>query len=852
MVPPKQKKLLNSNNKVRCAMNISYNTLGNYLPEVKKHTAEEIAEMLTSTGLEVASVTKVEPIPGGLKGLVVGKVLTCEAHPNSDHLHITTVEVGQTAPLQIVCGAPNVAMGQKVIVATIGTTLYDGEQSFTIKKSKLRGTDSYGMICSEKEVGIGTDASGIMVLPSDASIGTPAADYFNLASDYCIEVDITPNRVDATSHYGVARDLAAYFSARGNEMRAVLPRVDNLANRYPDNGIGVILNVDANDCPRYSGITLEGIHNTESPKWLKELFATIGLKSINLIVDLSNFVLHETGQPIHVFDADKLEGDLLKVQKLPEGTLFTTLDGVEHKLNGREIMVTTQSDKPLCMAGIFGGKTAEVTLATTRVFIESANFNSSIIRKAARYHGLSTDSSFRFERGLDPQATEYALARMVQLTMEYCPSAKLVGDKVDIIAKPFDEPRCTLSLTRMNNVLGGIIPAETVKRILMALDIVVEKDEGETLSLLLPRYRTDVRREADVYEEVLRIYGYNEFPLTGYITANLSAKSKTDKLYRTELLLSEQLVGAGYSEILNNSLSSEKYYTELTSLRKERLVRILNPLSGELAVMRQTLLFGGLEAVGRNSRNKQPFSYFFEWGNAYRTSPKEKEAKPAFNAGQARLDGYEEVPLLALWNAGTLAEDSWTATKRPASFFRLKADVENIFRRISLAPETLLQNTLAESDLFVDELNYTTPSGKVIARLGEVAPSILEKLDIRIPVFFAELRFDLMMAEVENNKLQVGEINKFPTVVRDFALLIDENITFAELEKCAKHAGGKLLREVRLFDVYKGRNLPQGKVSYALRFRLQEDKGTLTEKQIEKIMNNIRTRLEKELGATIR
>lgn len=832
-------------------MNISYKALCRYLPEVSTIAPDVLCEILTSIGLEVAGMAEVESIRGGLKGIVVGKVLTCIPHPNSDHLHITTVDIGEEI-LNIVCGAPNVAEGQKVLVATIGTTLYSGEDSFVIKKSKLRGEPSFGMICSEKEIGVGEDTSGIMVLPEEVPIGTLASDYFHIHSDYCIEVDITPNRVDATSHYGVARDIAAYLSVRGNIVKASLPLVGEISQGKGE-GISVAVSLQPEEALRYSGVTLKGIKNQESPKELQEFLTAIGLHPINLIVDISNFVLHEVGQPIHIFDADKIKGGRLNVCKLSQGIPFTTLDGVERKLLGTEIMIADTAYQPLCMAGIFGGKEAEVTLDTTRVFIESAHFNSTLIRKAARKHGISTDSSFRFERGLDPQATIYALQRAVDLLLKYGgEEVEIEGKPYDYISKPFDEPRCTLSLTAMKNLVGEEIPLEKVKIILQSLDIIIEKEEGDTLSLLLPRYRTDVRRQADVIEEILRIYGYNEIASSGYITANLSTQSKQDKDYRSELLISEQLVGAGYSEILSNSLTATKYYEGLSSLAPNRLIHLKNPLSGELAVLRQTLLFGGLEALSRNERNRQPFSLFFEWGNVYRTSPKEIETPRAFNAGREILKGFEEVPMLALWASGTLGEDSWCQKSTPLSVYRLKGDLENIFQRMGIMRDTLTPHLLEESDLFITELQYQTSEGITLCRMGEVLPSICKALDIERPIFFAEIRCDYLYDLGRKKSLEVGDINKYPIVTRDFALLIDENITFAELERVAKTAGGKILREVQLFDVYSGKNLPEGKISYALRFRLQDDKATLAEKQIEKVMKNIRTQLEERLGATIR
>lgn len=829
-------------------MEISYKALCSYLPEAAAHTPEAIASILTSIGLEVESVEEVESIRGGLKGIVVGEVLTCIDHPNSDHLHITTVNIGEEHPLQIVCGAPNVAAGQKVPVATIGTELYDGDTSFKIKKGKLRGEESFGMICSEKEIGVGEDTSGIMVLPSEVAPGTPAADYFGVSSDYCISVDITPNRVDATSFFGIARDLAAYLSAHGTPCRARLPKVEPIA-ATPEKGITVALALPPEECPRYSGVTLKNISQRETPTAIRDVLTTIGQRSINLIVDISNYVLFETGQPLHMFDADKIKNATLTVEHLPAGTPFVTLDGVTHTLDGSEIMITNEH-KPLCMAGIYGGVEAEVTNETTAIFIESANFHPTTIRKAARKHALSTDSSFRFERGLDPANTHYALQRAVSLLVAYG-GAEVVGDVIDIQPLPLPEKKCSFSLAKMDALIGFQIPREKLRTILDALDMKILDEQEDHMELALPAYRSDVYRQADVIEEILRIYGYNEIPLSGYITANLSTRSEADEAFHTENIISEQLVGAGYNEILCNSLSAEKYYQPLETLPLERAVRLLNPLSGELSVMRQTLLFGGLEAIGRNLRSQQTECLFFEWGNVY---AKETSSLPSNNlySGKSDEHGYQEAPMLGLWIAGRMYLDNWHMASREADVFRLKADLENIFVRLGFNPNELSSTQLPASDIFSQQLLYTTKSGEELARLGIVAPAILKQADLDSPVFFAEIRSDRAFALARRQKLQVSDINKYPFVTRDFALLIDECVSFQEIKDVAQKAAGTLLKKIALFDVYQGDKLPKGKISYAIRFRLQDDKSTLQDKQIDKTMQRIRTALESQLGASIR
>lgn len=834
-------------------MNISYKWLCDYLPQVANLSPQEVADALTSIGLETGSVEKVDSIKGGLEGLVVGCVETCDLHPNSDHLHCTTVNVGGEEPLKIVCGAPNVAAGQHVIVATIGTTLYSGDESFVIKKSKLRGEESFGMICSEVEIGVGTDSSGIMVLPETAAIGTPAAKYFGLESDYCLEVDITPNRIDATSHFGVARDLAAYLTQHGTPAQAQLPAADRIvSDQQEGTSIRVSVDVTPEECPRYQGVTVAGLTNGESPKWLRERLTAIGVRPISLLVDISNFVLHEVGQPLHFFDADTLSGEEVHVEKLSQGTLFTTLDGVERKLNGRELMICDAQHRPLCMAGIFGGAESGVSATTTRIFIESANFNSTSVRKAARAHALNTDSSFRFERGLAPAATSYALRRAVALLRDLA-GGRVVGDVLDCRQMPTEHPVCALRRARLSQTIGAEVPDNELLRILQSLDITVQEEWPDGWLLNLPVYRTDVRREVDVIEEILRIYGYNEVPLKGYIRANLSTRSDVDKDYRTELLLSEQLVGAGYQEILSNSLTAEKYYAELETYPAEQLVHLLNPLSQELGVLRETLLFGGLEAIARNFNNKQQSCALFEWGNCYRYKATSKESAGDEPSGNA-LRAYSERAMLSLWLSGSHGGTNWLAPKeQPTDVYQLKADVENILRRLNI-PLSSLQIEMGSNDIFSDFLAYQTAGkgARTIVWMGVIKPELLQRFDISMPVYYAEFDRELLMAAGRTNPLLAQEIVKFPIVKRDFSLLLDSNITFAQVEMTARKADQKLLKKVELFDVYTGKNLPEGKKSYAVSFYLQDASATLTDKQIDKSMQRVRTLLEKELGAELR
>ncbi len=826
-------------------MNISYKWLSTYLPSVKTMTPQQVADALTEIGLETGSIEKVDMIKGGLQGIMVGKVLTCLPHPNSDHLHCTTVSIGSEEPLKIVCGAPNVAQGQYVLVATIGTTIYHGEEHFIIKKSKLRGEESFGMLCSEVELGLGNDNSGIKVLEDSPKEGTSAADYFNLESDYVLEVDITPNRVDATSHFGVARDLAAYLSRYGNKCKALLPTIAPIKISNSTESIKVIKEVSSTDCPRYQAVLIQGVDNRESPKWLKEALETIGIHTKNLLVDLSNFILHETGQPLHIFDADKIQGKTIHIKTLPKGTRFTSLDEIERELNGSEIMICDNEQNPLCMAGVIGGHESAVTLETKNIFIECANFNSTLIRKAARAHALNTDSSFRFERGLDPNATEYALARIVALILETA-GGEVCGDIIDLYEEAWSEPQCILTFNKLYEVMGTSIPKDIVESILLSLDITIIKKNSEEWLLSLPIYRIDVRREIDVIEEILRIYGYNEIPLKGYIHANLSTRTETDLDYHTEIVISEQLTGAGYNEILANSLSAERYYNGLDTYKEEQLVQLLNPLSRELSSLRQTLLFGGLEAISRNIKGKASHCSFYEWGNCYfKNSEKSNDQFP--------LAPYTEKEMLSLWITGTIGNNNWAGSPRELDAAKLKGDVENIFSRCNI-PLNRLYSHLGENDIFSDYLEYRlyNEKGEKLAWWGKVRPEILQIFDINQAVYFAEIDRALLMETGRKNRLQAKDINKYPVVKRDLALLLHQSIPFAKVEQVARKSESKLLQKVELFDVYTGKNLPEGTKSYAVSFFLQDENSTLTDKQIEKTMARIQEALEKELKASLR
>ena len=819
-------------------MNISYKWLLEYLPCTL--SPQEIADTLTSIGLETGGVEEIETIRGGLRGLVIGHVLTCEEHPNSDHLHITTVDVGADAPLQIVCGAPNVAAGQKVVVATVGTTLYHGEEEFAIKKSKIRGVESFGMICSEVEIGVGSSNDGIIVLPSDAPVGMPAAEYYHVESDYCIEVDITPNRVDATSHYGVARDLAASLKRNGVPAELKLPEV-NLPTDIIDSRIEVKV-ADATACPRYQGLVIKGITVRESPEWLRNRLQAIGLRPINNIVDITNYVLHEFGQPLHAFDLAFIKGDRVHVQTVAEGTPFVTLDGVERKLTAEDLMICDSNGDPMCVAGVFGGLHSGVTEKTTDIFLESANFNPTMVRRTARRLGLNTDSSFRFERGLDPERTDWALRRAASLILEI--AGGHLGGMTDVYPNPLKPHRISLSFEKVNSVIGRTIEPEMVRSILNSLEIRISKEEDGVMTLEVPRYRTDVTRDVDVIEEIMRIYGYNQVELTGYIRASLGHETETDRRYKWQTVVSEQLVGAGFNEILNNSLTAGSYYEGLKTHPREMAVELMNPLSQELNCMRQTLLFGGLETLSHNLRRKHLSLYLFEWGKCYRFHA-------AKRTDETPLSVYAEDDRLGIWICGQRVHNSWAHPEEPTSVFELKAVVEQVLCRVGIETGAYTLET-ADNDLYASAMEVKTRSGKLLGTFGTVSTELIKRFDIEQPIYFAELLWDALMSESARYKLEARDLPRFPEVKRDLALLLDKAVSFAEIESLARGCEKKLLRRVELFDVYEGKNLPAGKKSYAVSFFLRNDEKTLNDKQIEAIMAKIRTTLEQKLGAQLR
>ena len=820
-------------------MNISYNWLKDYLDFDLQ--PDEVAAALTSIGLETGGVEEVQTIKGGLEGLVIGEVLTCEEHPNSDHLHITTVNVGGAEPLQIVCGAPNVAAGQKVVVAVNGTKLYDGDECFTIKRSKIRGVESNGMICAEDEIGIGTDHAGIIVLPADAVVGTPAKEYYNVKSDYVLEVDITPNRVDATSHFGVARDLAAYLKQNGKPANLKRPSVDafKIDDEVPAIEV-VVENKEA--CLRYSGITIKNVTVKESPEWLQNRLKVIGLRPINNVVDITNYILHGVGQPLHSFDADKIKGNKVVVRSATEGAKFVTLDGVERTLTDRDLMICNV-EEPMCIAGVFGGLDSGVTEQTKNVFLESATFHPTWIRKTARRFGLNTDASFRYERGLDPNQTVEVMKRAALLIQEVA-GGTITGAIQDIYPVSVAPYRVELTYDKVNTLIGKVIPVETVKSILESLEMKIVSETAEGLVIDVPVYRIDVQRDVDVIEDILRIYGYNNVEFSDNVKSNLSYQTPTDRSYKLQNLISEQLCGCGFNEILNNSLTRSAYYDNLSTYPVSHCVMLMNPLSADLNCMRQTLLFGGLESVEHNAKRKNGNIRFFEFGNCYDYNIDHKKE------GET-LAEFSEDYRLGLWVSGSRVDNNWAHPNEKSSVYELKAYVENILVRLGVNLQKVIFGNLA-NDIYSAGLSITTSSGRQLGTMGIVSPKICKELDIETDVYYAELSWTLLMKEIKKSKVTFSEISKFPAVKRDLALLLEKNVQFAEIEKIATESERKLLKDVALFDVYEGKNLPAGKKSYAVSFYLQDEGKTLNDKQIDAIMKKIQTNLEQKLGAQLR
>lgn len=819
-------------------MNISYNWLKQYLNI--NLPAEEVAKTLTSIGLEVGAVEEFQSVKGGLEGLVIGEVLTCEEHPNSDHLHLTTVDVGGEESLKIVCGAPNVAAGQKVVVATIGTVLYSGEESFTIKRSKIRGEESFGMICAEDEIGLSKNHAGIIVLPADVKVGTLAKDYYKVENDTVIEVDITPNRIDAASHFGVARDLAAYYSLYKPEIKLQPYVVDAFAVQNNDLPIKVTVE-NTQACPRYSGLTISDITIKESPAWMLNYFKAVGIRPINNVVDATNFVLHAMGQPIHAFDADKIKGNHVIVKNLPEGTPFVTLDGTERKLSTDDLMICDEKGG-MCIGGVFGGLESGVSETTTKIFLESAYFNPVSIRKTARRHGLNTDASFRYERGCDPNNTIYIL-KYAALLIQHVAGGTISSDIVDIYTEKIESKKVDITYQKINSLIGKEIEKSTIKTLLNALEMDILKETEEGLQLSIPTYRVDVERDVDVIEDLLRIYGYNNVTPDSSVKSSISYSSKPDS-HKLQNLIAEQLTAGGFNEILNNSLTKVAYYEGLETYKAENCVKLLNPLSNDLSVMRQSLLFGGLESIAYNRNRKNQDLKFYEFGNCYYFHAENKQE------GQP-LAAYSEDFRLGMWITGNKFAQTWVRGEEKSSIYELKGYVENILKRLGVVSSVLIKENF-NNELIAEGICLNTRAGITLVSYGTVSKKTLQQFDINSEVFYAELNWNALLDTIRNNKVSYTEISKFPEVKRDLALLVDKNIEFYAIEKIAYESERKLLKSVSLFDVYEGKNLEAGKKSYAVNFILQDEEKTLTDKQIDSIMGKIQKNLEERLGAKLR
>ena len=817
-------------------MKISYNWLKSYLDI--EHAPDALAELLTSIGLEVAGIETFESIKGGLKGVITGRVIACDPHPNSDHLSVTKVDVGLCELLPIVCGAPNVAEGQSVLVATVGTIMYDQDKEFIIKKAKIRGEVSEGMICSEVELGVGSDEAGIMVLPAETQPGISAAEYFQIETDYIIEVDITPNRIDGASHLGVARDVAAAIKLTGNNSYKK-PTIDNFAIDNHDLNIEVeVMNPEA--CPRYSGITISGVIVADSPTWLQNRLRSIGLTPINNIVDITNFVLFETGQPLHAFDASAIKGNKVVVRTTPAGTKFVTLDSAERTLRENDLMICN-AEAPMCIGGVFGGLTSGVKLSTKNIFLESACFDPVFIRKTSRQHGLYTDASFRFERGTDINATIYALKRAAKLIKEI--AGGLISSEVkDHYPSPVAGYPVEVSYLNINRLIGKTIELPELKVILASLDITITDETPRGLSLMVPTYRVDVRREVDVIEEVLRIYGYNNIEIPAHINASLSYGKYPDP-HHMRNVAADLLVAQGFFEMWSNSLTKASYYENLKELPEQKTVKLFNPLSSDLNGMRQTLLFGGLEAIQLNSNRRNQDLKLFEYGNTYHAKGTHSKEDPA--------SGYYEEEHLSLLITGKRSISNWNTPASESSFYLLKSYAELILQRLGFDPDAMTRDT-HQGELFSEGLSYALGNGSSLLKLGKVASKICKLFDIDQDVYFADFDWGLLMWEMKNNRVKFKELPRYPEVRRDLALVLQKDIQFDALKKIAFNAERQLLTAVDLFDVYEGKGVPEGKKSYAMSFILRDDQRTLTDKQIDKAMEKILAAFKRDVAAELR
>lgn len=817
-------------------MKISYNWLKDYIKTDLE--PQNLSKILTDIGLEVEGIETFEEVKGNLKGIVIGEVLTCDKHPNADKLSVTTVNIGDGNPLNIVCGAPNVAAGQKVVVATVGTELHNGNKSFTIQKTKLRGELSEGMICAEDEIGMGTSHEGIMVLDKSAEVGTKASDFFKLKTDTVFEIGLTPNRIDAGSHYGVARDLAAYFS----QFDVVdLRFVDVSAFKPGKISSAVKVSVEDTDaCKRYTGLTISDVKVAPSPKWLADKLKSIGLNPINNIVDITNFVLHELGQPLHAFDADKLSGNQIIVKKMKEGTKFTTLDEEERILSAEDLMIC-DGENGACLAGILGGLDSGITENSRNLFLESAYFDPVSVRKSAKRHGLSTDSSFRFERGVDPEMTIIALKRAALLIQDIA-QGKITSEITDIFPKPIEQLTIDVRYSHIDRLIGKQLDKNVIKNILQSLEIEIIKESGDDLQLKVPSYRVDVTREADIIEEILRIYGYNNVEFSEKVNASWSLSDRIDNESLVNKV-ADYLASAGFNEIMSNSLTKSSYYQDLKTYPSEACVNILNPLSKDLSVLRQSLIFSGLEAINYNINRQNSNLRLFEFGRCYQKKEKTNEHYP--------LATYGEEYRLSIFLTGNKFEDSWTLPEEKVSYFHLKAYCEHILKKSGISIDDLQIGSLENvSDIFNGGLIYSF-GNKTLLEIGSVSPKLLNAFDIEQQVFCAEFRWDLLLKKTKG-EIIFKELPRFPEVRRDLALLIGENVEFKEIATIARKNVKEILRRINLFDYYQGKGIPEGKKSYGVSFYLQHEEKTLTDKEIDKAMNAIASGLKKEINAELR
>ncbi len=818
-------------------MKISYNWLKEYIDI--DFSPSKLDEILTQIGLEVSKVEKIQSIKGGLEGLVIGEVISCKDHPNSDHLKLTQVNINGSEVLPIVCGAPNVASGQKVVLATIGTVLYKGDEHFTIKKTKIRGEVSMGMICAEDEIGLGNQHDGIMVLPNEAIVGTPAKEYFKIEDDYSIEIDLTPNRIDGASHIGVARDIAAFLKQK-QQIDYRIPSVDHFKIDQHTLLIEAIVE-NHKACPRYSGICISGVQVAESPEYLQNRLKAIGLKPINNVVDITNYVLFETGQALHAFDYDKIKAQRILVKTLKKNKKFTSLDNVTRNLHETDLMICNGAEEPMCIAGVLGGIESGVTKTTTNLFLESAHFDPVYIRKTARRHGLNTDASFRFERGADPNVTVYALKRAALLIQEIA-GGNMASEIVDIYPKPISDFEVEISIERIENLIGKKVGKAQIKSILQALEIKIEEKDDDKWKLFVPPYRVDVKREADIVEEILRIYGFNHVDIPQKMNASLNYAPKINE-HKLKNSIANMLTADGFHEITNNSLTKASYYEDAEHFKDENTVKLYNPLSSDLNAMRRDLLFGGLECISHNINRKNSDLKLYEFGKSYQRIEKQENKNPR--------DHFVEKEHLGVLICGNKTPASWNTNEEKSNFFYLKSYVEKVLLSFGFDIEEFeIQENCNEQ--FSEGLNYNVQQGTLV-NMGEIREKLLQKMEIEIPVYYANFNWNRLIKVASKNKIKYKKLPKYPSVKRDLALLIDQNIRFDELKKTAFHyCERKLLKSVSLFDVYKGPNLEKNKKSYAISFVFQDHEKTLRDKQVDKMMKKLIASYENQFNAKLR